>query len=192
MSRPTPKKRNRIIPFWLMPGSWGLEGASREEAQINYYYEGEHRARKLAEFRLAGDELEAELLAIDYAHGHITQHQLEYALIDLQDLTEVDREVAKAEADHRHSKISDNDFEKITATARGEPWIGIVNQGFDPDRGLGGIYFEFDWNEEWITFLRLNGYFGATDQDVVNQWFVDVCRSQGLEAQSHNVVPFGV
>ena len=39
-------KRFRIIPFGLWPANWGLEGKRREEAKLEYYWEGEDLAHK--------------------------------------------------------------------------------------------------------------------------------------------------
>jgi len=140
-------------------------------------------------------EGEIEHLAIDLKYGAIDEygHDVELAkLLNAEDTPE--REIALLEVEFKHGKMGELEYEKTVATLKEEPWVGIVDQGFDLDKGLDGIYFEFDWNEYWIEFLRMNGYVGVADSDVVDQWFADVCRSQGVSA--HNayadgtVVPF--
>jgi len=53
----------------------------------------------------------------------------------------------------------------------------VINASFNPKEGINGVYFEFDWNAQWIEFLRINGYIGHTDEQIVDDWFADVCRS---------------
>lgn len=141
-----------------------------------------------------GDELALALLAIELRHGKITEYEYDTSafLIEYpEDGTE--RELARLEIENRHGKMKDLAYQKARATLLEEPWVGIVDQGVDASQGLDGVYFEFDWNEFWITFLRLNGYYGRSDEEVVDQWFSDVCRSQGMNAQApveNTVVPF--
>ena len=70
--------------------------------------------------------------------------------------------------------------EKETKTAAGEPYVHILGITIDPDTPrLGDI--ELDWNSHFITFLKKNGYAGQSDEQVVDQWFQDVCRHVVLE-----------
>ena len=41
--------------------------------------------------------------------------------------------------------------------------------------------FELDWNEKFIANLIRAGYQGKTDEDLVDQWFQNVCRNVVLE-----------
>ena len=34
-----------------------------------------------------------------------------------------------------------------------------------------------DWNDHFVAMLHDNGYTGTNDEDVVNKWFNDVCRT---------------
>jgi hypothetical protein len=57
-----------------------------------------------------------------------------------------------------------------------EPKVEVVNFEFNPkDPKLGSI--ELDWNKEFVDLLRINGYLGLADEDVVNRWLSDVCRN---------------
>ncbi len=252
------------LPFYLMPGSWGLKGPAREEAEAAYYLTGYELDRKLAEIRNrdTGPILERALLRVELVHdrmspmahelallnldqkpglerdraalairhryGDLPKYQLDLALLDLDHPDEgLERSIALVEIEHANQRMSDYDrdyhiaelknpdktkvetlvalldvdlqYGKLTelahakekATLLEEPWIGVVDQGFDPDKGINGIYFEFDWNESWIVYLRMNGYMGATDEQVVDQWFGDVCRSQGVAPNFDNqIIPF--
>ena len=68
-----------------------------------------------------------------------------------------------------------------------EPSVKVVNFEFNPnDPKLGSI--ELDWNKEFVDLLRLNGYLGLTDEDVVNRWLSDVCRNiAASDLQDDNV-----
>lgn len=69
---------------------------------------------------------------------------------------------------------------KETATAKGEPYINVLTVDVDPKSPRTGS-FELDWNQHFITLLRKTGYQGMTDEQVVDQWFQDVCRHVVLE-----------
>ena len=70
--------------------------------------------------------------------------------------------------------------DKELATERGEPWVNILSMDIDPDDINSGS-FELDWNEKFVAQLMRFGYQGKTDQDIVDQWFQNVCRHVVLE-----------
>jgi len=69
---------------------------------------------------------------------------------------------------------------KELATEKGEPWVNIESIELDPDN-IGNGAFELDWNEFFIAKLVRSGYKGKDDQQIVDQWFQDVCRHVVLE-----------
>jgi len=69
---------------------------------------------------------------------------------------------------------------KEIATENGEPWVDIVSVELDPEN-IGNGAFELDWNDKFIAKLVRAGYKGKTDQQIVDQWFQDVCRNVVLE-----------
>ena len=69
---------------------------------------------------------------------------------------------------------------KELATGRGEPWVHIVSVELDPEN-VGQGAFELDWNEFFVAKLVRAGYKGRDDQQIVDQWFQDVCRNVVLE-----------
>ena len=69
---------------------------------------------------------------------------------------------------------------KSAATAGGEPWVTVIDTKVDPTNPRNG-FFELDWNEHFILMLRQNGYTGITDEEIVDQWFGDLCREIGSE-----------
>lgn len=72
---------------------------------------------------------------------------------------------------------------KDKATQAGEPYVNVLSMEIDPNNIHNGA-FELDWNSMFITQLVKAGYMmkkDDTDQDIVNRWFTDVCRTVVLE-----------
>lgn len=69
---------------------------------------------------------------------------------------------------------------KTAATANKEPWVAVLDTHVNPENPRNG-FFELDWNEYFVTMLRNNGYTGGTDEEVVDEWFQDLCRQVGSE-----------
>lgn len=69
---------------------------------------------------------------------------------------------------------------KDLATERGEPWVDIIGVELDPNN-IGAGAFELDWNDKFVANLVRAGYKGKTDQQIVDQWFQDVCRNVVME-----------
>jgi hypothetical protein len=61
-----------------------------------------------------------------------------------------------------------------------EPYIEILSIEVDSD-DLGQGSFELDWNDIFVAKLIRAGYPGKTDQDIVDNWFKEVCRNVLLE-----------
>lgn len=70
--------------------------------------------------------------------------------------------------------------DKELATERGEPYVNIASVELDPDH-VGQGAFELDWNEFFVAKLVRAGYQGRDDEQIVDQWFQDVCRHVVLE-----------
>lgn len=200
--------KKKLIPFNLLPASWGLAGESYKIAEANYYYEGEELDKILLDIKIT-DKLSYEykkcLIDIDYKYGKITSLEKELYIRMLtpynpEDLLEInfkygviteyeyDTKIAQLEKDDikkqiaildvefKHQKISKLEHDKEVSTLEKKPWIDIIDHGFDPEKGINGVFFEFDWNELWIDYLRLNGYSGTSQEEIVEQWFNDVTR----------------
>jgi hypothetical protein len=69
---------------------------------------------------------------------------------------------------------------KELATERGEPWVNIESIELDPEN-IGNGAFELDWNSLFVAKLVRAGYSGKDDQQIVDQWFQDICRNVVLE-----------
>ena len=112
------------------------------------------------------------------------------ALAEAEAIAEKERRAeerkAKAEAKkaEKAAKLAEEQAKKNgpkeLATAAGEPWVQVLSMEIDPDDPGAGA-FELDWNDIFVARLIKNGYQGKTDQDIVDNWFQDVCRNVVLE-----------
>lgn len=73
---------------------------------------------------------------------------------------------------------------------REEPRIEITGFAVNPDDPSQGA-FEFDWNKTFIHQLVSEGYTGRSDEDLVEQWFSDVCRNVVLETYEQEKARIG-
>lgn len=69
---------------------------------------------------------------------------------------------------------------KEIATENKEPWVAVLDTHVNKDNIRNG-FFELDWNEFFIVQLRGAGYVGETDEEIVDQWFTELCRNLGSE-----------
>jgi hypothetical protein len=78
---------------------------------------------------------------------------------------------------------------KEKATQAGEPYINVIGMELNPENIHEGS-FELDWNSIFITQLVKAGYMKKkedTDQDIVDRWFQDVCRTIVLEMYEQSI-----
>jgi hypothetical protein len=75
---------------------------------------------------------------------------------------------------------------KEQATKDGEPWFTVVDIEIDEDNPRNGS-FELDWNEYFPVMLRKHGLVGNTDEEVIDQWFQDLCKQIELETYDDEV-----
>jgi DNA-binding transcriptional LysR family regulator len=101
---------------------------------------------------------------------------------------------AAARQDHELARMSP----KERATAKGEPWINVLDVKVNQDNIRNG-FFEMDWNEYFIKELIFNGYGTEADpeEEIVDRWFRDIVYQmldqEGLDTSRGagyiNVVP---
>lgn len=91
---------------------------------------------------------------------------------------------AKAEkAEARRLKAEEKKNKKTAkeiATENQEPYVNIDSVSIDPANPGQGA-FELDWNSFFIAKLTKAGYQGKDDEQIVDQWFQEVCRNIVLE-----------
>jgi len=69
---------------------------------------------------------------------------------------------------------------KEQATVDGLPYVTVIKVDIDVNTPRLGS-FEIDWNSYFVDMLRKHGYVGKTDEQIVDQWFTDLCRNVVLE-----------
>jgi hypothetical protein len=69
---------------------------------------------------------------------------------------------------------------KEIATAKKEPYIAVLDTHVNKDNIRNG-FFELDWNEYFVLQLKEAGYKGTSEEEMVDQWFQDLCRNIGAE-----------
>ena len=65
---------------------------------------------------------------------------------------------------------------KELATQNKEPWVEVIKVHVNPDDPRNG-FFELDWNSYHIEKLRLAGYKGSTDEEIIDNWFKELCNA---------------
>lgn len=136
-----------------------------------------------------------ELSKVELKHGRITEADYDLKMASLDHPEGKERDLAVLASKLRHGQISKLIHDKEEATLTEMPWIGIIDQGFDLDKGVNGVYFEFDWNSFWIDYLRLNGYGGQDENVIVEQWFQDVCQATAAASDGEALngdLPMGI
>ena len=91
------------------------------------------------------------------------------------------KKVFKGKEPKKTTKAKPTKSEKEIATENNEPWVSVLSMELEKenmDRGA----FELDWNDLFVAKLIRSGYQGKTDNDIVDNWFQDVCRNIVMES----------
>jgi hypothetical protein len=105
---------------------------------------------------------------------------------------DVAREIAIAKVDKKYNKISQQEFEKRIATANEEPYVRVVSLEID-EKSPGSGFFELDFNEHFVEYLANSGYEGIEPEQIVDNWFNDLCQNivmEGLEDEDGTAKSF--
>jgi len=165
-----------------MPGSWGLKGRTRDIAQAEYELEGYELEMRLLEIKKEDfdpKDYKQKSLDLNLKHGKITREEYDRSIVELIE-DAVQRDLALLELDQREGKLSEMEYSKKSATLRKEPWVTVINMDFSKGNSLEGS-FELDWNQPFVDKLKAEGYTGPTPDNIVNQWFMEVCRNVAME-----------
>ena len=71
--------------------------------------------------------------------------------------------------------------EKEIATENKEPWVSVLTTHVNKENIRNG-FFELDWNDYFIVQLRAAGYRGDHDEELVDQWFTELCRNVAADS----------
>ena len=90
--------------------------------------------------------------------------------------------VAKEALDAAEAAQKAEEIAKMTpkerATAKGEPWVAVLETHVNKDNIRNG-FFELDWNDEFVLQLKQAGYGydGDPPEEIVDRWFRDLARN---------------
>lgn len=108
--------------------------------------------------------------------------EMEKAIAETQRKFE-EAEQAKKEVEAKLEKlntVSASPLSKEEATKNQEPWVAVLDTKINKDNVRNG-FFELDWNEYFVVQLKLAGYSGSSEEQIVDAWFQDLCRNIGAE-----------
>jgi len=176
-----------LVPFALVPGYWGLKGKSKARAKAEYELEGYELDVALANINLEDKELSVKLLDIEKKYDKISERVYETAMVALVK-TGVDQQLDLNYLDFKYKDITEKEFDKRRATISNEPWVDIVNLSLDKTNVAQGA-MELDWNEAFIEYIGKAGYTGATPEEAVDSWLVEVCKNLALEELKNYMTP---
>lgn len=170
------------LPFGVLPGHWGLKGKTRDIAKAEYELEGFELEKTLLELKrddMSEDDYNRKYIEVNYKHGKYTEGEYKRYLINL--IKDEDRKaIAILELDKEEGTVTGLAYDKQLATLKNEPWVTVINMDFTKKTALEGS-FELDWNQPFVDKLTAEGYTGPTPDNIVNQWFMEVCRNVAME-----------
>lgn len=134
--------KKRLIPFWMTPRSWFLNGTARKVAEIDYYEEDEVEAKIK----------KAEVLSLTVYEYEMTRNQI---LKDAKKINEYQFQMNKLDIDLKHDrttkelhKISslhlNKDHHKITEEQFDEAVIEMMSDGLE--KKLKALDFAFKYH----------------------------------------------
>jgi len=105
------------------------------------------------------------------AHTEASLKQAETAMQTAKNATEAAERAMQAEQDAKMTP-------KERATAKGEPWVAVLDTHVNKDNIRNG-FFELDWNAEFVVQLKQAGYGfdGDPEEEIVDRWFKDLARN---------------
>jgi len=99
-----------------------------------------------------------------------------FGITEMNEAIAETRAIAKEAAAKEQAGVSPKDL----ATQNKEPWVCVLNTHVNKENIRNG-FFELDWNEYFVLQLRSAGYRGESDEEIVNQWFTELCRNVAAE-----------
>ena len=102
---------------------------------------------------------------------------------NLKTLKEMEAKAVAATAEAQVAEQEAKMDPKSRATARGEPYVAVLDTHVNKDNIRNG-FFELDWNAEFIVQLKQAGYGfdGDPDEEIVDRWFRDLASNMLAEA----------
>lgn len=138
------------------------------------------------------NKLLKKLLGIDKIEEQVSaETQRKLAEIESQILEannirlEAEKEAEKSLNEAAQAKLTSKEL----ATEKKESWVGVLETHVNKENVRNG-FFELDWNEYFVLELRAAGYIGNTDEEIVDQWFSELCQNvatkSGIDMSQRN------
>ena len=183
-------KKKRLLPFKAMPGSWGLSGSIYDEAEANYYYEGEELERRILDIQYREYPLERKLrhVDLDFKHGKISEYTKDLKYLEIE---EEDTPVNIARVKLNHKKISEYEFDKIVIDglelSETQKEVELLKVDFKHGKIKKNDFEKKTFTLEekpWVGILNdnlnpelgMNGFYIELDW---NEYWVDLLRANG-------------
>ena len=171
------KNKKPLIPFNWLPASWGLKGSTRAIAQAEYELTGLDLQLKLLEIKYGDDKKTYDRFKIDLEKTYKVLDDFNYDLkrAELLNDTDIEKQMAVLDVELSHKKITQVQYDRRKADLLEEPWVCMPKINWDPNVSS-KTFFELDYNDYFIDFLKKNGYEG-TEDEIIDMWLNDVCIS---------------
>lgn len=131
------------------------------------------------EFGNDAEKLAYQLAIIDFEHNKITEYDM------LKKHAEMLPEPARAKEllniEYEYHKINEVEYQKQTATLANEPWVHIGKVELNKENPTIAGEFELDWNDQFVSKLKENGFNGPSDYSIVEKWFQLFCSAVASE-----------
>lgn len=169
-----------MLGFYLNPKNWFLPENEKKVKILERTLSGETLDRALADLFENEIERKRRHLYIDLVYGKITEHEFAIKEAELVITNPEELAHAKLEIDLRYEVITKQQYEHRKADLNKEPYVSVIGIDFD-DKNPSKGYFELDFNEYFVEYLANNGYDGIEPEEIVNEWFSDLCKNIVLE-----------
>jgi len=169
-----------MLGIYLNPRNWFLPEQEKKIKLIEATLSGETKDRALADMMSNEEDRKFRHLNIDREYGKISPY--EFAIKESELLIKDEDELtrAKLSIDLDHQVINKQQYDHKLADLNNEPYVAVLNIDFDNKNPSNG-YFELDFNEHFVEYLANNGYNGIEPEEIVNEWFSDLCKNIVLE-----------
>ncbi|MCK9532206.1 MAG: hypothetical protein M0R77_16850 [Gammaproteobacteria bacterium] len=165
LEEPTKERKKTILN--LKASSGMIDDHEFQMAMIDIETSDDPTANQLAKLKL------------DYDQGKISIHQYELKKAEFEyGETSTEYKLAVLKQQVTLGEISNFEYEKKVATVLEQPWIKVVSSSYEPEDGIDGFSFELDYNHLFVQYLKQNGYTGLVDDEIVEEWFNDVSKTE--------------
>lgn len=149
--------------------------------------------QEMAKLIHSGVDLDIEMLKIERKYEYITEYEFDkaYAELKYKDSKSTDLQFMRLKVEKKHGNLTEKEFDKAVYSLGDKPWVDVIHSEYKEEHGTDGFSFELDWNDAFVKLLRADGYNGATDEEIVEQWFEDKSTDHYLGVLSDQLEELG-